>query len=1018
VSISAADRQTAGVLFLIAELLALPFFTGIVMLDEGALVHTADRIASGEVLYRDVATGIGPGAYYLQALLFLLFGRSLLVGRIFMILLFAASAAAIYLLSRSVAPRQVAVGAALCYAALTVNFWRYPNYSPQAIAWILLALAATIAFLRAGSRRWLAAAGGALGLAILFKQNYGAFAALGIAAGLLAAPGPLARRIRNVAITAAAACVPIVPTVGLFAAAGAADDLWHDTVILPLQLPTTLFARPFPPWTGPPGETLRRQLVEYLPFQDLAVKSMPLPYTHLGASMAIMRALFFGPPAFLLAAALIWARRRWRGAADPARPADRAVGALLIATSGLLFLGVFPRVDAHHLVIVLAPTFVVVAWAIGRGTPAVLRGAFVLVAVGFTLLGAVSQTSGVTGWTFDMSDNVYLDSPRGRVWVSKGLAEQINDLVGEVQRRVPEGEPIFVAPGLAMYYFLADRPNPTRYPLILPGALDEEEAIRELDASRVRFALIADYAFEKFTFEFVAPRVWEHVQRSFGPVAGAERSKYPFPPYLLERGAHEAAPIAEVLRAPAEGGAQPGPPSPSGERPEGTAWSGVQELMQPSLTPRPPYLVVGRGEFDEQLSDRVGWESMYLRPALVMRAPWGRRKVAVAWEVPSTPGDGFEFWCAIGPNGSPPVSELGQGAVVEAWVAEVGEVRPPVRVWMRWIDPHRVRGDRRWFREVIDLGSFVRSSRARVILVTGPAPTLDAFDSEVAWSGLRTVRLTSMPLPPEATAGAARVVALDAAATQPIIELRGDDLPLYQTAARTYAGLASAQTALAEVAALAGRDELILKARTRAARLEPETAVHHVRLGEALERAGRRADGLVELREAVAIEALEPDYRAALAAQLLRFGRLQEARDALAGAFQLRPDHVWSLTVLSAIERQEGNFLAAEDAARRALERDPANLRAHLDLAEALRGAGRADEARGVVDDAARLDLPPQERAAVARAYARMTRPEEAAAQWRRVLELAPPGALQDEARRALEALTRGATTGAPAGRG
>ena len=40
--------------------LSLPFLAGLGVLDEGALVHVADRLADGEVLYRDVATGITP----------------------------------------------------------------------------------------------------------------------------------------------------------------------------------------------------------------------------------------------------------------------------------------------------------------------------------------------------------------------------------------------------------------------------------------------------------------------------------------------------------------------------------------------------------------------------------------------------------------------------------------------------------------------------------------------------------------------------------------------------------------------------------------------------------------------------------------------------------------------------------------------------------------------------------------------------------------------------------------------
>src|SRR5262245_52013209 len=57
--------------------------------DEGAIVHIAERLANGEVLYRDVDTGLMPGVYYLHALLFRVFGPSLLVGRIASMIVFA-----------------------------------------------------------------------------------------------------------------------------------------------------------------------------------------------------------------------------------------------------------------------------------------------------------------------------------------------------------------------------------------------------------------------------------------------------------------------------------------------------------------------------------------------------------------------------------------------------------------------------------------------------------------------------------------------------------------------------------------------------------------------------------------------------------------------------------------------------------------------------------------------------------------------------------------------------------------
>jgi tetratricopeptide (TPR) repeat protein len=925
-------------------------------------------------------------------MLFRLFGRSLLVGRLFMILLFSVTTAGIYLLSRAVADGAVAAGSALLFAALSVHFWRIPNYSPEAIAWILFALAALTLYLRGGTRGWLAVAGLGLGAAVLFKQNYGALASLGAAAGLLAGRGPGGRRIADVALTAAAAAVPIALTLGAFAAAGAAGDLLHDVVLVPLRLPTSLFARPFPPLEGP----LLYALTEYLLFQDLADRLMPWPYTYLSISMAFIRFVFYLPPVFLLVAALLALWRRFRTA--PAEGARASIGVLHVATASFLFLGVFPRVDAHHLMMVLAPAFVVMAWMLGRRPLPAIRHGVLGGALAVFLLSSVSQAALLSR----VNEPALLPFPRGGVWVPRREAVQVMGLIDEIHRRVPPGEPIFAAPALPMYYFLADRPNPTRFPLILPGALDEGEVIQTLAVQRVRHALVADVAFEEFTFEAVAPRVWTYVQRTFGPAEDMDWRSRPFPPYLRQRGAIDSLPPFATLR----GEARPV------RDPETTPWTDLLDLMNPSMSPPPPHRVVSRHPAPAPTTDQVTWGSMYLRPALVMRAPWGWRKTLAAWEVPARPGLGFEFAVALGPTQGPPPGPEGQGTVVEVWVAPASGGARPMRVWVQWVNPRRDIADRRWFRGIVDLGSYVTTPRAQVILVTGPAPTFDGYDGKVAWTALRLVQRGPSASPPDTPAAdlVAGPVAVSEATARAILDFQPGDLPMFEEAAREYSRLAGAHAALADVAESLGRFDLVLEPRRRAVSQDPWNAVYRVRLAEALERAGRIEAAIVEMQAAARIEPRHPNYRAALAGLFQRLGRDAEARAWVDQALRLEGNHPWSLTILSGLELKKGNFAAAESAARRALEGDPANLRAWLDLAAALRGSGQVKGAKMALDRASALPLDPQERSFLARAYAEIDHHGEAAAEWRRVLAAVPPGALQEEARREL----RGALERAP----
>jgi hypothetical protein len=49
--------------------------------DEGIVLQGAQRILNGEILHRDLFSFLPPGSYYWMALLFKIFGSSILVAR-------------------------------------------------------------------------------------------------------------------------------------------------------------------------------------------------------------------------------------------------------------------------------------------------------------------------------------------------------------------------------------------------------------------------------------------------------------------------------------------------------------------------------------------------------------------------------------------------------------------------------------------------------------------------------------------------------------------------------------------------------------------------------------------------------------------------------------------------------------------------------------------------------------------------------------------------------------------------
>ena len=90
---------------------------------------------------------------------------------------------------------------------------------------------------------------------------------------------------------------------------------------------------------------------------------------------------------------------------------------------------------------------------------------------------------------------------RGQVRVHPDQARDLSALFATLERRTARGEPIFVWPAETAVYFLADRPNPTRFGQLVPT---EAELLRERDAA-VQHEMIAAIAAAGVHWVVVAP---------------------------------------------------------------------------------------------------------------------------------------------------------------------------------------------------------------------------------------------------------------------------------------------------------------------------------------------------------------------------------------------------------------------------------------------------------------------------------------------------------------------------------
>jgi hypothetical protein len=430
----AARRDRSEPWWLLATLWALAaLFAGLTVLsgaaphDEGLILQGAQRVADGQLPYRDFWTNYGPGQFLVVGALTKVFGPSLLVWRLVRIGVVATGA----LLAFALARRETSLGWGLAAWAGAAGALAFPaGAGPNATA-IALGLGAILL-----ARRAPAAAGALAGAASLFRPELGVAAALGVA--IAVGRGGLVRVLAGSAATAFV--------------------LW------------------LPFFVAAPGDLLD-DVVGFVGIQDL--QRLPFPWDYDG-EIDPNKLLEFYAPLFLLAGLALWAGDALLRRAGPE---EWALAPLAVAGAAYLL----ARTDEFHLAPLAAVLPVMLAVRMAREEawlPRALLGIALALAVA---QGVERQAALIVHPTGDRSPDV---PAADGVRFEGADAAAIERLSRYVDARVPPGEPIFVAAprhdrvrvGDPLLYVLLDRENPTRHDVMQPGVVTTAETQREIVA--------------------------------------------------------------------------------------------------------------------------------------------------------------------------------------------------------------------------------------------------------------------------------------------------------------------------------------------------------------------------------------------------------------------------------------------------------------------------------------------------------------------------------------------------------
>ena len=232
-----------GVAVFVASLLVLALAMNRVLgaYDEGLMLYGASRVLRGDVPYRDFWSMYGPGSFYLLAALFQAFGESVWVARGFDTVCRASIVVLVFALTRVEGGLRGALSTAFVVLGLLIIApgYEFPVY--PAVACALLALLCCSRGLNPTPRwqPWMAA-GFAVGLAVNFRHDSGAYAALVCLYVLFMSRrvpghGPAQRR-QHLAAGAAGFALGIGPTLVWLLIEVPPADLVYNLVHVPLKV--------------------------------------------------------------------------------------------------------------------------------------------------------------------------------------------------------------------------------------------------------------------------------------------------------------------------------------------------------------------------------------------------------------------------------------------------------------------------------------------------------------------------------------------------------------------------------------------------------------------------------------------------------------------------------------------------------------------------------------------------------------------------------------------------------------
>jgi 4-amino-4-deoxy-L-arabinose transferase-like glycosyltransferase len=164
-------RSSFIIIFILLSLfLPLHYFHGFISPDEGSYIFIANSINHGSVLYKDFIDIKPPGIFYLNSLIFSIFGKSLYISRLVLYITNALAALIIYYLGRNQWNEYIGQLSSILYLIGIYNPLVQGYFVLTEQFMVFFGLLGIFIFLKFRKERYLVLVGILFGIATLFKQ--------------------------------------------------------------------------------------------------------------------------------------------------------------------------------------------------------------------------------------------------------------------------------------------------------------------------------------------------------------------------------------------------------------------------------------------------------------------------------------------------------------------------------------------------------------------------------------------------------------------------------------------------------------------------------------------------------------------------------------------------------------------------------------------------------------------------------------------------------------------------------